>query len=133
MLSDRRGRLGTSAAASKVINALQSSGRSTFEVFVLPANVTQTGPARLVSVGGDNANQNFMLGQDGPDYQVRLQHTAKDSKSRPRLQAANAVAVAVQHVVHSYDGSVERLYIDGVEQPATVAWSGNYSSWDSTD
>ena len=107
-LSFNGGRLGTSAAASKVINALQSSSRSTFEVFVLPANVTQTGPARLVSVGGDNASQNFMMGQDGPDYQVRLQHTAKDSKSRPRLQAANAVAVAVQHVVHSYDGGVER-------------------------
>jgi beta-lactam-binding protein with PASTA domain len=127
------GRVGTNTSATKVINALVASGASSFEVWALPANAIQTGPARLISVGADNSSQNFVLGQDGPDYQVRLQHTAKDSKARPRLQAVNGVAVAVQHLVHTYDGNTERLFIDGVQQPATVALSGNYNSWDPTD
>ncbi|MCH8059096.1 MAG: VCBS repeat-containing protein, partial [Proteobacteria bacterium] len=127
------GRVGTNTAASKIINALMTSGASSFEVWALPANATQVGPARLVSVGADNANQNFMLGQDGADYQARLLHTAKDSKARPRLQVVNGVSVAVQHLVHTYDGSVERLYIGGVQQSATVTLSGNYNNWDPTD
>jgi hypothetical protein len=39
----------------------------------------------------------------------------------------------VQHIVHTYDGTTERLYIDGVERPETVALSGDYSNWDTTD
>jgi hypothetical protein len=32
------------------------------------------------------------------------------------------------HVVHTYDGRVERLYINGVEQ-ATLAISGTFATW----
>ena len=127
------GRVGTSAAASKLINALVASGTSTFEVWALPANLTQGGPARLVSVGADNDFQNFVLGQLGPDFQVRLLHTGKNARARPRLMVGNGAAVAVQHLVHTYDGTTERFYIDGVQQPSTVVDSGNYSNWDATD
>ena len=127
------GRIGSSAPAAKIINALIASGASSFEVWAMPANTTQDGPARLVSVGGDVDNQNYVLGQDGADYQVRLLHTGKDSKARPRLQTSGGVAVAQQHIVHTFNGSVETLYINGVAQPDQVIDSGNYSNWDATD
>ena len=127
------GRIGTSASASKIIDALVASGTSSFEVWAAPANVTQVGPARLVSVGGDNSNQNLVLGQLGSDYQVRLLHTAKDAKARPRLQTTGGVAMATQHLVHTYDGNVETLYIDGVAQPEQVTASGTYANWDASD
>jgi hypothetical protein len=128
------GRVGTSGAASKVIGALRASGHSTFEVWALPAKLKQYGPARLLSVGKDATYQNFMLGQKASDYQARLLHTAKNAAAWPYLlTGSGSVAVAVQHVVHTYDGSVERLYVDGVQQPETVVRTGNYSNWRTTD
>jgi hypothetical protein len=68
------GRVGTTGAATKVINALRASNMNSFEVWVEPANVTQGGPSRMISVGSGNTYQNFMLGQDAADvhaYQRR--------------------------------------------------------------
>jgi hypothetical protein len=127
------GRIGTSAPADKIINALSAGSASTFEIWAQPDNLTQDGPARMISVGADVSNQNFVLGQAGSNYQVRLLHTLKDAKAKPRLETSGGVATAVQHIVHTYDGTTERLYINGVERPETVALSGNYSNWDTTD
>jgi hypothetical protein len=128
------GLIGTSVAGSKLINALRASARSTFEVWALPANLTQVGPARLISVGGDVNAQNFVLGQMATNLEVRLLHTAKDAKAQPRLvTSGGALSIAVQHIVHTYDGSVERLYVDGVQRPETVTRTGNYTNWDTTD
>jgi hypothetical protein len=129
------GRIGTGGPAAKVIEALRASGRSTFEVWALPASVRDTDVARLLTVAGSNYQvQNFMLAQVWSKYQLRLLHTAKDAKANPRLLTANgAAAVAVQHLVHTYDGAVERLYIDGVQQPETVALAGDYGNWDATE
>jgi len=123
------GRVGTSATATKLIDALTASGSSTFEIWAFPADLVQNGPARLISIGQDTALQNFVLGQNAANYQVRLLHSGKDSRARPRLETSGGVALAVQHVVHTFDGSVERLYIDGVEQPETVSASGDLSNW----
>jgi hypothetical protein len=127
------GRIGTSVPASKIISALQSSNTSSFEIWALPANLVQDGPARMLSIGGDTDFQNFILGQDAAGFEVRLLHTGKDSKAHPRLTTTSGPAIAVQHVVHTYDGITERLFVDGVEHPQTVTVAGNYSNWDSTD
>lgn len=86
------GRIGTSTSADKIINALIASGASTFEVWAHPANLTQDGPARLISVGIDRSHQNFVLGQDESDYQLQLRHTAKSPSGRPYLEASDGVA-----------------------------------------
>ncbi len=127
------GKVGTDAMATKLISALQATNRSTFELWVVPANLTQSGPARLISVGGDPSKQNFVLGQIGSDVQVRLLHTAKDRKAKPRLTVTNVMSTTLTHIVHIYDGTEERLYINGVEQPQAVVRSGSFANWDATD
>jgi hypothetical protein len=48
-------------AATKVIDAAKASHEITIEAWVKPANPTQSGPARIVSVSADTSNRNFTL------------------------------------------------------------------------
>jgi len=127
------GRVGTAGPSTELINALRASNSSSFEIWVEPGNITQSGPARMMSVGSGTSEQNFMLGQDGDNVEVRLLHTGKQSKSDPKLVTDNGVLeTSLVHLVHTYDGAVERLYINGVQYSQTVASSGGYSNWDTS-
>jgi hypothetical protein len=127
------GRVGTTGPATDLINALRASNSSTFEVWVEPGNLTQSGPTRMVSVGGGWAKQNFMLGQVGANVEARLLHTGKQSMVDPMLRTDNGVLdSSLVHLVHTYDGAVEGLYINGVQDSQTVAMSGGYDNWDMT-
>ena len=71
----------SSGPAIKVITALQASQALTLEVWIKPANVTQDGPARILTLSQDgNSNGgNFILGQgSGSDptvFTARLRTT----------------------------------------------------------
>ena len=128
------GKVGTSGPASKVISALQASSQLTVELWVVPDNLTQNGPARMLSIGGDTSDQNYMFGQQFGELEIRTLHTGKDSKGKPRFYSGNSgLATVLTHVVHTYDGTTERLYMDGVLHPTTVTSAGNFSNWDLTD
>ena len=128
------GRVGTQGPARDLINALRASNASSFEIWVQPENLTQSGPTRMISVGGDTSSQNFMLGQVGDDLEARLLHTGKQTMIDPRLSTNNGVLdTSLVHLVHTYDGAVERLYINGVQHSQTVAKSGDYGNWDMSD
>ena len=43
------GRVGTTGNATKVIDALKLTGQSTFEIWIDPDNLNQSGPARMIS------------------------------------------------------------------------------------
>ncbi len=127
------GRVGTTGPATNLINALRASNSSTFEVWVEPGNLTQEGPTRMVSVGEGWTAQNFMMGQVFDDVEVRLLHTGKGSV-HPKLETVNGadhgvLDTSLVHLVHTYDGTVERLYINGFQHSQIVAVSGGYSNW----
>ncbi len=123
------GRVGTSGPASKVINALRNSNSSSFEIWVKPSNTSQGGPSRLIALAKDPYQRNFLLGQESKNIHARLRHTGK-SDDKPHLITSNApLSTSRTHIVHTYDGSVERLYINGALQSATVARTGAYSGW----
>ena len=128
------GRVGTVAQATKVIDALQATNQSSFEMWISADNLSQSGPARMMSVGSDPSKQNFVLGQIYNDVEIRLLHTGKDSKNKPRLTTSNNfLTTNLTHIVHTYDGATERLYVNGVQHPTTVVRTGNYSNWDVSD
>lgn len=125
------GRVGTTGPATELINTLRASNSSSFEVWVEPGDLTQSGPSRMVSVGNGWAAQNFMLGQAGDDVEARLLHTGKQTMIDPKVRTDNGVLDAsLVHLVHTYDGAVERLYINGVQHDQTAAMSGGYGNWD---
>ena len=71
--------------ASKVIKAVRKSHEITIEAWIKPANLTQTGPARIVTVSSDPSQRNFTLGQKGRAYETRFRTTSTSRNGEPAL------------------------------------------------
>jgi len=71
--------------AEKVSAAVRKSGELTLEAWVAPANLTQSGPARIVTLSRDTGQRNFTLGQEGGAYEVRFRTTSTSGNGEPAL------------------------------------------------
>jgi hypothetical protein len=129
--------LASTEAATKVVDAAQTSDEITLEAWVRPANITQDGPARIVTLSQDPYNRNFTLGQGlwgtqpSALYDVRLRTTATSDNGQPSLSSPDgSLTTDLTHVVYTRDASgVARIYIDDVEQ-ANGTVGGDFSNWD---
>ncbi len=125
----------TGSPATKIVSRAQASGALTMEAWIKPANDTQAGPARIVSMSLDPQVRNFMLGQEADTYAARFRADGEadwDNGSPTIFTTAGTAAPLLTHVVHTHaaDGS-EVLYVDGVEDTA-FARTGGLSQWDAT-
>ena len=114
----------------KITTACQVTNEITLEAWVTPANLTQSGPARIFTVSAAVWTRNLMLGQDnGDDYLARLRTSNTDDNGFPELQVANSVTLSLTHVVFTRqsDGN-ESLYLDGTQAGSGVR-SGDFSNW----
>jgi uncharacterized repeat protein (TIGR01451 family) len=122
--------------ATKVIDACQDSDEITIEAWVKPANTTQEGPARIVTLSSDLYNRNFTLGQGlwggrpAARYDVRLRTTATGNNGTPSLTTPNgSLTTELTHVVYTRDASGEaKIYVDGAER-ASGTVGGDFSNW----
>jgi len=62
----------SNGAATKMIDAIKATNAFSIEAWVKPANNTQSGPARLVTLSNGSYDRNFTLGQDATDYAARV-------------------------------------------------------------
>lgn len=108
---------GSTANSKKLYSNIISTGEFSIEAWVAPANVTQEGPARIISYSGGDDSRNFMLGQSQYNYDVLVRHGNTDANGEPALSTANADEVlqaALQHVVVNYDGiGGRRIFVNG--------------------
>ncbi len=77
--------ISSSDPASKVIKAVRKSHEITIEAWNRPANTTQAGPARIVTVSRDPGQRNFTLGQKGGAYEMRFRTTSTSRNGEPSL------------------------------------------------
>jgi VCBS repeat-containing protein len=119
----------SAGAATKVINAVKASNAVTLEAWVAADNLTQTGPARLVSIAKNSTQRNVLFGQSASRWEAQL----KTSSTTATLQSpANSVGLTLTHVVYVRNSTGQAyIYIDGT-QSATQATAGNLSGWDAT-
>jgi hypothetical protein len=94
---------------------LQKAGELTIFAWITPANVSQRGPARIVTSSHDIYSCNFMLGQIARSltFRLRTPNTGGNGMNpalytRPVLVANHPVFIAV-----TYDGKRSQLYVDG--------------------
>jgi len=73
--------------ATKISNAVRKSGAITIEAWLKPANTTQSGPARIVTVSRDPGSRNFTLGQKAGAYEVRFRTTSTSANGEPALSS----------------------------------------------
>ncbi|HON90994.1 MAG TPA: DUF4038 domain-containing protein [Sedimentisphaerales bacterium] len=73
--------------AARLIQAVKQSNAITIEAWIKPANTTQAGPARIVTLSKDTSARNFTLGQKAGAYEVRLRTTTTSPNGEPSLSS----------------------------------------------
>ncbi len=122
--------------ANKIIDAVKASKEITVEAWIKPANTTQDGPARIVTLSADPYYRDFTLGQglwgDQPTdlYDVRLRTSDTGTNGKPSLSSpAGSLTTALTHVVFTRDKSGnERVYLNGT-LAASGTITGDLTGW----
>ncbi|MCP5120742.1 MAG: PKD domain-containing protein, partial [bacterium] len=126
VLLEKEGKL-VSAAAGKVHQAITGSGEFSFEVWAKAGNLTQGGPARLVSYSADSSNRNFTLGQQAERAEVRFR-TSESESGWPYMRLEGLFSENTDHYVVTYGNSLLSLYKNGQLVEAQPR-AGDLSNW----
>ena len=108
----------STADSRKLYDLISATGEYSIEAWVVPANVSQEGPARIISYSAGTTARNFTLGQTQYNYDFLNRSTNTDQNGDPSLSTADAdedLQATLQHVVATYDPARgRRLYVNGV-------------------
>ncbi len=128
---------GATATSRKLYDTLTATGEYTVETWIAPANVSQEGPARIVSYSGGNDIRNFTLGQALYNYTFQNRSDSTDADGMPALitdDMAERAQATLQHVVATYDPiDGRKLYVNGeYTEDMDPAAADLLSTWDNT-
>lgn len=105
------------STSSKLHKYITQTGEYSIEAWVVPANVTQDGPSRIVSYSASNNERNFMLGQTLYNYNFANRSSNTDVDGAPMLTTADAreaLQATLQHVVVNFDPFEGRsIFVNG--------------------
>ena len=138
-INDGKAQASTTASAKlhNLIAGNSGTGEYSIEAWVAPGNVTQDGPAGIVSYSGGNDIRNFTLGQTLYNYNFLNRSSVTDGNGEPALSTADAderLQASLQHVVATYDPvNGRRIYVNGqYTGDADSAGGGTLGDWDDT-
>ena len=126
---------GSVANSKKLHDLIQATGEYSIEAWVAPANVTQEGPARIVTYSAGTDARNFTLGQTQYNYDFLQRSSTADGNGEPALSTADAdedLQATLQHVVLTFDPlNGRRIYVNGefTDDP-DPAPAGHLNDWD---
>lgn len=125
---------GSTADSKKLHDLITATGEFSIEAWVVPANVTQEGPARIVSYSGGSSDRNFTLGQTLYNYDFMLRTSNTDGDGQPALSTADAdedLQASLQHVVVNYDPiNGRQIFVNGqFTEDVDQVDVGNLNDW----
>ncbi|WP_444899598.1 LamG domain-containing protein [Microbulbifer sp. VAAC004] len=128
---------GATATSRKLYETLTATGEYSIEVWAAPANVTQEGPARLVTYSGGDDIRNLTLGQAQYSYIFQNRSDSTDADGMPALMTDDAdqlVQASLQHVVATFDPiNGRKLFVNGADTgEMDPSEAGLLSTWDDT-
>ncbi len=125
--------LTTNEPCTALSTALAKAGDLTLEVEMRPANLTQGGPARIVSISQGSGTRNLTLGQVEDMVVVRFRTTETSTNgTNPALQTEAGVLTGErQHLVFVRKAETHTLYVDGTPVASRTV-PGDLSTWDHT-
>ncbi|WP_455200359.1 LamG domain-containing protein, partial [Kaarinaea lacus] len=129
------------ADSQKLYDQIVTNNAFTMEAWVVPANVTQEGPAIIASYSFSDTERNFSLGQTLYSYEFLNRDTASglDLANRANGQPTlitdpndEDLQATQQHVVMTYDSvNGRRIYVNGqFTGDADTVTGGSLSDWD---
>ena len=128
---------GSTTASTKLRDLLSATGEISIEMWLAPGNVSQDGPARILSYSGSADNHNFMLGQTLYSYDsfVRSDQTGGDGGPQLSTDADDEdLQATLQHVVMNYDPvNGRQIFVNGVfTDDVDGVPGGLLNNWDDT-
>ena len=115
---------------TKILNAVRRSNAITLEVWFRPANLTQEGPARLITISGDTSSRNVTLGQEKTALQGRLRTTRATNNGMPAIETGRVLKASLTHAVFTRDATGKaRIYLNG-QLAKEQSLPGMISNWD---
>ncbi len=106
----------STTASAKLYDLITATGEFSLEFWAAPANVTQDGPARIVTYAGNTDSRNFMVGQTLYDYDTFVRNDPSDADgeqlSTPSMD--EVLQASLQHFVMNYDPiNGRQLFVNG--------------------
>ncbi len=128
---------GTTAASKKLHDLIKATGEYSIEAWVAPANVTQEGPAGIVSYSAGTTNRNFTLGQTLYNYNFLNRSSVTDANGEASLSTddnAEIVQTALQHVVATFSPTAGRkLFVNSIlVAEEELETSASLNDWNDT-
>jgi hypothetical protein len=122
--------IATPKAPRRLIEAVKKSKAFSLEAWVTPANTSQEGPARILTLSSGTGERNFTLGQERDRYDLRIRAARTDNNGMPSLAAqSGSASTKLTHLVVTADRSGQaRLYVNG-EQQASSEVGGSFDKW----
>lgn len=104
----------------------------TLGIWLAPANISQSGPARIVSYSYDPFLRNFTLGQDGKKLAMRLRTNRTTlNGTKPSLAVDNVFAsTETLHIAVTYDYVYQTIFINGQKRIKKKLPGGKFTNWD---
>lgn len=107
----------TASSCAHICTALEASNAFTVEVVFASDDVSQQGPARIVSISAGPGARNFTIGQqlDTVNVRVRTPMTGPNGTAVPFRSGPSDITGGWHHLAVTFRDGVIRLYVDGVE------------------
>lgn len=112
--------LASRGAAEPLTRAILNSGAFSIAVKMETRNLTQTGPARIVSLSKDYGTRNFTLGQDGRILELRVANGANGDNGAFFALRREVVSEGMMDVVATYDHGVSEMFLNGERLPGKI-------------
>ncbi|MCG7893278.1 MAG: LamG domain-containing protein [Candidatus Thiodiazotropha taylori] len=128
---------GSTSDSRKLSQLIQATGEYTVEAWVVPSNVTQEGPARIISYSAGTDDRNFTLGQTLYNYNFLHRSSTTDGNGEPAHSTSDDdedLQATEQHVVVTFDPENGRqVYVNGIHtDDLDETAAGNLNDWDDT-
>ena len=127
----------TTTSSKKLHDRITSTGEYSIEAWIVPANVTQEGPAGIVSYSAGTTARNFTLGQTLYNYNFQNRSSETDENGDPLLSTADAdeiLQTSLQHVVATFSPTEGRkIFVNGqMVASEDVETGGTLNDWNDT-
>ena len=118
------------AVDEALLAACKRSNQLSIEAALTPANVSQSGPARIVTFSANAGSRNFTLGQTKAQLILRLRTPITgDNGVEPEAQLYRVAAGKTYHVIVSYFPGRLFCYVNGESMPLDAGVTGDFSNW----
>ena len=128
---------GSTTSSKKLSDLITSTGEYSIEAWVVPANVTQEGPANIVSYSASTTARNFTLGQTLYNYNYLNRSSETDENGEASISTddnAEVLQTALQHVVATFSPTQGRkIFVNGeLVASEDVETGGTLNDWNDT-